>query len=168
MNEGKIASRYAKALLSMDNIHEKDLVSLQKELHLNPKFKAFLHAPHIAAETKEKMLLTAFSKEISKDAIDFLLYLVQKNRLDFLDDILSKYQKLKNILNASLSSAIPLPDETQQLLKERLQTSFGKEIRLKSLCDHDLIGGLVIKVDNLLLDMSLKGSLKTLKNQLEQ
>lgn len=72
----------------------------------------------------------------------------------------------RGILRADVTTAVPLSDVDQQLVAARLQRHFGKEIEIHNLVDPEILGGVVARVGDQLLDGSLRGGLERLRQRL--
>ena len=90
----------------------------------------------------------------------------EQNELDKVDQDLSKVQAmldqsadLKRLVNSPAFAA----EDQQRALKEKLKSSFGKDVRLNTKVDPSLLGGLVVKVGSRMFDSSLRTKLMNLK-----
>ena len=90
----------------------------------------------------------------------------------FLQDIYKAYlallDKEENILEVEVLSAISLPEELRVKLEEKLKTLSGSKIRIKEQVDPEIIGGLIIKIGDRLIDGSIRKDLESLRNQIVQ
>ena len=174
-----IARRYAKALLiigkedgqaetygeELDGFAQ--LMAKEKELD-----KAILN-PLYGASGRKKVLKTVIDKVgISKVVASFLLLLFDKGRFEFLGDINEFYQKLadelKGVLRASLVSATELSSETVEKIRTTLSKRTGKDIILQVEQDPSLIGGIVSRIGDLVLDGSIKSQLINMRESLKR
>lgn len=78
-----------------------------------------------------------------------------------------RVRKHRGILRADVTSAVPLDEAEQNLLARRLQLHFGKQIEIHSQVDPRILGGVVARVGDQLLDGSVRGGLQRLRQQLE-
>jgi F-type H+-transporting ATPase subunit delta len=99
----------------------------------------------------------------------FLSYLSSQGELDLLPEIIEELKKIskerRNV--AQVISALPLSDEEEEEILKFLQTQFGSDLKLATLIDPQILGGLVIKVGDQVIDKSLAGKLKEIKERLE-
>jgi F-type H+-transporting ATPase subunit delta len=179
MKNLKIARRYAKALLIIGKEDGKaeaykeeldrfsDLISRAKELEqaiINPLYDV---------RGRKKVLLTVIEKvNICKVMSSFLLLLFDKGRFGFLSDINEFYKKLadelKGVVRASLVSATELSSETVEKIRTTLSKKTGKDIILEVEQDPSLIGGIVSRIGDLVLDGSIKTQLLNMRESLKR
>jgi F-type H+-transporting ATPase subunit delta len=100
------------------------------------------------------------------------MLLFDKGRIGFLPYISEFYQKLadelKGIARASLVSATELPDKTIEKIREALSKKTGKEVILEVEQDPELIGGIVTRIGDLILDGSIRTQLVTMRESLKK
>jgi F-type H+-transporting ATPase subunit delta len=179
MKNLKIARRYAKALLIIGKEDDKaetykeeldrfsDLITSQKELEqaiINPLYDV---------GGRKKVLQAVIDKvNISKVMASFLLLLFDKGRFGFLSDINEFYKKLadelKGVVRASLVSATKLSSETVEKIRTTLSKRTGKDIILEVEQDPSLIGGIVSRIGDLVLDGSIKTQLLNMRESLKR
>ncbi|OEU67553.1 MAG: ATP synthase F1 subunit delta, partial [Desulfobacterales bacterium PC51MH44] len=125
------------------------------------------------ALSRKKVLLAIIDKvDISKVMESFLLLLFDKGRIGFLSDINEFYQKLadelKGIARAGLVSATEISSETVEKIRTTLSKRTGKDIILKVEHDPSLIGGIVSRIGDLVLDGSIKTQLLNMRESLKR
>jgi F-type H+-transporting ATPase subunit delta len=102
----------------------------------------------------------------------FLLLLFDKGRFGFLDDVNDFYQKLadeqKGIARASLVSATELSSDAVDKIREALAKRTGKDIILEVEQDPELIGGIVTRIGDLVLDGSVRTQLLNMRESLKR
>jgi F-type H+-transporting ATPase subunit delta len=76
--------------------------------------------------------------------------------------------ELANIIRADVASAIELPDETVEKIKASLSEQTGKQVTVETTVDPSLIGGVVTKIGDLVLDGSVRTQLISLKESLQR
>lgn len=107
---------------------------------------------------------------VSPMAINLVLLLASKDRLSIIGDIADEYGRLVDayhgIQRAEVITAVPLSDEEQRKLAERLSAVTGKKVVLSTRVDRAVIGGMVARIDGKLLDGSTRTKLLALKQQL--
>lgn len=165
-----IAERYASALLAvarktgeMEKVFE-EVVFLKKLLSENPNLKRFLESPHIAKERRIELVRKVLGPLLSITSVNFILLLGMKFRLLYLTEISEEYQRLydaeKGIQRADVITVNPLDND----LKEKLASVVGRIMKKKATLsyyfDESIIGGLIIKTPNLILDGSIRKQLK--------
>jgi F-type H+-transporting ATPase subunit delta len=174
-----IARRYAKALLIIGKedgqaeTYGKELDGFAKMMAKEKELEQAICNPLYGASGRKKVLETVIGKVgISKIVSSFLLLLFDKGRFDFLGDINEFYQKLadelKGVLQASLVSASELTSETVEKIRTTLSKRTGKDIILQVEQDPGLIGGIVSRIGDLVLDGSIKSQLLNMRESLKR
>lgn len=106
----------------------------------------------------------------NKHLCNFISILAENCRLDLFDSIAALYHKLKlaheNIINVCIISAFGLHDEQKKLLSSSLEKKFNSKINIEYKADESLIGGLIAKVGDDVIDGSVRGYLEQLSKQL--
>jgi F-type H+-transporting ATPase subunit delta len=111
--------------------------------------------------------------DLNPQALKLVSLLVTKGRLDMIGDIADEYQRLLDNYRgiegaevAEVTTAIPLDDEDRLRLAQRLTTIVGKPVVLKPKVDSSLIGGIIIRIGDKLIDGSIRSKLEALRNEL--
>lgn len=134
------------------------------------KLRNVLESPKIDAGKKEKLLRQILGEEISRDLRRLMILLVRKNRQFFAKDILEAfvelYRESKGRIRAKVTTAVPLEEETAARLAEGLASRTGKEITLDRKVDADLMGGVVVRFGDYIVDGSLKTRIRKMKESL--
>ncbi len=174
-----IARRYAKALLIIgkgDGNAEKYREELDGVTQLftgDKLLEQTIGNPLYAAAARQKVLKSVIEKMgLSNVMRSFVFLLFDKGRFSFLNHINDFYQKLaddlKGVARASLTSATELSAETVEKIRLSLSKKTGKQIILDVHQDSDLIGGIVTKIGDLVLDGSIKTQLLNMKESLKR
>ena len=131
--------------------------------------KAFFESPKIHFESKARLLSERLG-DINPLALNLTYLLVTKGRLDVAGDIADDYQQLLDayhgIEHAEVTTAVPLDEEDKLKLGERLSAIVGKKIVLKPNVDASIIGGIIARVGDKLIDGSTRSRLIALKHEL--
>jgi F-type H+-transporting ATPase subunit delta len=136
----------------------------------NPQIEAFLTSVIVGRDRKADLIKNGFANRASETLINFLFVLNNHERLDLLRPILAAYRELYDQkagrIHVQVRTAQPLPDDQRESLHRELKKAFQKEPILETKVDPDLLGGLVVQVDDWLYDASVRSSLETLRNQI--
>jgi F-type H+-transporting ATPase subunit delta len=101
---------------------------------------------------------------------NFLKLLIENDRIDVLPEIAAHFETLKaeteNVVDVTVTSAAPLDDAQKQAIANALRDRLGREIRLETELDEDLIGGAVIRAGDVVIDGSLRARLEGLASAL--
>ena len=132
-------------------------------------FAAFLESPKIHFREKAKWLSEPM-KEVNPLALNLVLLLVSRGRLDAIGGIADEYQRLLNryrgIELAEVTTAVPLAKEDEQKLARHLGRIVGRKVEIKSEVDSGIIGGFIARIGDRLLDGSTRSQLTALKKAL--
>ncbi len=179
MKNMAIARRYAKALLLIGKedgkaeTYREELEGFAAIMEKEPTLEQAIVNPLHDAQGRRRVLETVVGKlEVSEVMKSFLMLLFDKGRIGFLPYINEFYQKLadelKGIARASLVSATELPEATIKKIKEALSKKTGKEVILEVEQDPELIGGIVTRIGDLILDGSIRTQLVTMRESLKR
>jgi F-type H+-transporting ATPase subunit delta len=127
----------------------------------------YIRSPRVSTADKKKKLESALGNKVSATTTRFLGLLIDKKRFELLPMVVSDLGKLvnekNNVAKAVVRTAHPLSAEAQQKLKEKLKNFAGKNIELEIKEDPEIIGGVIVRLGDWVLDSSLRGQLRKLK-----
>ncbi len=177
MDIGIIARRYARALLlfSCENGHEEAVYEQCQKLlsHYTrlPEFRRAIENPMAGREEKAKLLRDACAGEDTREELTkFFRLLLEKRREKLLAFILHSflylYREKKKIRQGKLVTAVPLPEETLDELKEFILKRYqGRAVEFKTKVDPDIVGGAILEVGYRRIDASVAGQLARVRKQ---
>ena len=179
MTGSRISKRYAKALLSLgqeDGNYAKYGENLKDFAGLcadNPEFSKVIANPVFSVDDRKKVLDAVLEKSPFGDLVkNFLRLLLDKNRIGGIEDVSDYYTRLTdeilNIIRADIITARPLKDEAMDKLDVVLAKITSKTVKIKVEEDESLIGGLVVKIGDLVLDGSVRAQIEGLKESLKR
>ena len=179
INEGKLAQRYAVSLIETATEKKQtkefldQLTGINGVFSDNPDFFKLMKNPLVSVSEKKATMKDVFkSTGIINEINNFLYILLDNDRINLIDKILfffkMMYQDAMNISTAVLYSAIKLDEKAKKSLSERLEKFFDKKIELKYEIDPSLLGGVVVKMNNQVIDYSIKGQLDCMKQALKK
>ena len=148
-----------------------EIIQLQKLLDENPDFGKLMNHPKILKEDKLNVLKEVFEGRISRELLGFLHVIISKDRYGDIDSILNYFideiKNLKGIGIAYVTTAIDLSEVKKKEVEERLlaTTSF-KKMEMHYQVDADLIGGMVIRIGDRVVDSSVRNKLSELQREL--
>lgn len=130
------------------------------------KVAGLLHEPSATAESKAQALLDVCSGELKADVSNLISILSENKRLDLFEEIADQFEKLKaeqeKSVEVNVTTAYELSKAQQKALVEKLTAKLGRDVTLVSVVDESLIGGVVIRTDELVIDASITGKLAKL------
>jgi len=170
-----VARRYGKAIFNVaeEKKQLKDfsgvLIQL-KEIFSDNEIFSFFSSPIISKEDKIKNL-DKF-EGLGEDLKKFLMILIDKNRIDSFNEIVDYFFKLKadkeKKITVTVTSAFPLSETSMNIIKEKLETTLNKELVINTKIDENLIGGVVIKYGDTVLDGSITRQLYDIKQKIKE
>jgi len=158
-------------MMMMQAVHT-DVDSLGAVLKADPSVAVFLANPVMDAE-KKKATIKKIAAEagFSTFTTNFLLLLVDKQRIDAATEICSSFEemycKITDTQVATVKSAVKLEQEQQFMIAKKLQELTGaKNIKLKPVIDEALIAGFIVEYGSSQIDLSVKGQLDRITAEL--
>jgi F-type H+-transporting ATPase subunit delta len=126
--------------------------------------------PAVALETRTEMADSIFGVVVSRPVLNLIGLMIRRGRIEQLPKVATEFNRLDNarqgITVATATSAAPLSPAEIEALTERLETFTGGRVELDVQVDPSLLGGLVVRVGDRLIDGSVRGRLERLRNQL--
>lgn len=178
MKKNEIARQYSKALyeIGLENDNLVNLLEEFKELweliNKNENLKEALFHQRVLVDEKERVFKRIFSDKLSEDMYKFMMLLIQKRRIYFLENIFKEFRKLiykhENVITVKVTTAVEMSDTLRDKLKNKLNQFVDKKIEMKEVCDPDIIGGMIIKIGDYLIDGSIKNKLESLEEQIKK
>ena len=172
----RVAKRYAKAIFELAseknilNTVEKDFVFLSKLIAESPALNQLLANPLIIEEKKITVLKQVIGQKINTLTFDFLQLLAAKRRLKILPAVLENFRQMmlehRNIVEGELISAVELDQKQIAAIKSQLEQSLGKNVELRSIIQPEIIGGFVVRVQDVVIDNSIRLQLDKLREKL--
>ena len=176
MAETKTAKRYSKALfdlaIELDRLDliKDDLANLGTFLEESTELSRFLVDPLLPLKKKESIFKELFTSKIDPLALRFILFLIEKKRIDLLQKCCGTFETLylefKGILRVRVFAAKNLTKDQLASIKTRLKEKLKKEIEIDLLLDSKLLGGFKIVVGDQVYDFSLKAQLQKIKHSI--
>ncbi|MDD2212268.1 MAG: F0F1 ATP synthase subunit delta [Clostridia bacterium] len=173
-----IPRRYAQALLmiaterqTMEQ-YEQELARFRQVLLENPQVKELLDNPRVLPQEKKKALDLLIKDFASPIVYNFLHLILDKRREAFFLEVIKAYNKYadeaRNIVNAEVWSVVELTSKDYRDLEQKLARITGKSVRLQNIIDTSLLGGIKVKIGDMVIDGSVTKKLSLLKNQLQR
>ena len=174
-----ISKAYGEALFELA-LEKNELESIAEQVNIladafaeNPELIKLLSHPKISKEEKINVIESIFKGRMSDDIVGFLVIIVEKDRGSEIEDILKLFQakvrEYKKIGVALVTSAIELSTEQKQKVEQKLlqQTAYESfEVEYK--VDASLIGGMIIRIGDRVVDSSIRSKLDNLTKELRK
>ena len=173
-----VGKRYAHALfdagleLNKLNDFKEDLTKVTKVIMEEPKLEQILAHPKVSKDEKKELLSSIFKDMVSEEIINFLYILVDKRREGYLIEISRYFEKLFNeherIVEVTAITAVPMDNKAQDRLTRVLTNKLNKTVKLKNTVDKDIIGGVLLKVENKIIDGTIRGQLGAMEKTIKE
>ncbi len=148
-----------------------DLELVESSIHSSLKLRGYFENPHIPFEEKVEVLKKFFKDYISRQAYDFIFFLVRGNALSTLTSIIRIYRRTRKssgILELEVKTAFPLSPDEKERLAEKFSAKMKRPLVIRNIVDPGIIAGMVITAGDIMVDASIKAKMKTLAKQLRQ
>jgi F-type H+-transporting ATPase subunit delta len=170
----EIAEVYARALFEaakendvLDRVHD-ELGEFAEALDTDRNLQVFLFSPYFSSEEKKQGV-----KRIVSDAdprfLNFLELLAERHRMPALFRIRRRFDSLwaeeNKLLTVTVTAAVELDEELVNSIGERIAEQTGRQVDLSSKIDPDVLGGLQVRVGNMVLDATVRNRLEQLRKQ---
>lgn len=175
------AERYAAALFEIGrNIKQdlemaEELESLSAALRRSGVFEKFLKSPRYKVEDKRRCLQRIYQERrhaVYGILLNFFTILLQKGRFHLIHEITAAFRRIadadRGLGTAEIRMAFPLAAEAERRIVSRLEKIAGYKIKVKKELDPSLLGGLVVKIRNKVLDGSVQHQIRQLKKELTE
>ena len=172
-----VSKTYAQALFELAVEEGKttdfleEAVALLEVLRSNAEFGQFMNHPKIQKEDKLEVVKNVFREKLSREMLGFLVTIVEKDRYGEIEaiqeDFIASVKEYSNIGTAYVTTAIAINEQEKQDIESRLlATTRYKTIECIYDVDKSLIGGMVIKMGDRVVDSSIRTKLDKLQREL--
>ena len=170
----EIAQVYSRSLFEVAKEHDKlDLIKEQlgqfaDALEQNRELAIFFFSPYFSTEEKENGLRRAIV-DADPTLVNFLELLIEKHRMPVIFRVRRQfdvlYDREHKQLPVEVTSAVDLDANVVQALEQRIREQTGQNVQLESTVDPDILGGIVLRVGNSILDASIRHRLEQLRRE---
>lgn len=172
--ETGLAGRYANAVFELAQEEksveavERDFIALRSLIDQNPDLARLVKAPVFSRDEQARVMKAVLEKMGAAElTTKFILTMASKRRLFVLTDIIRSFDrlvaKLRGEVQAQVTSARALSDAETLELKAILKSKLGRDPRLETKVDPNLLGGLVVKVGSRMINSSLRTKLTSIR-----
>lgn len=172
-----IVEPYAEALMSvaqsnnLTNQIGEDVSFVLNLLDMSADLQDFLVNPLAPPDAQKAVMRQLAESRVQKQFFNFLLLLIDRRRIIFLEGICKQYQallrKLNNTVLAEVISTIELTEEQRRAIVDKVkQMTSAAQVELETSLDPDLIGGVIIKIGSQVLDASIRGQLRRMNSSI--
>jgi len=175
MADVKVSLRYANSFLrsSLDknNLPETidDVNFIISTLNNNAQLRRVLESPVVKSNIKVTIVSEIFKSKISKGSFEFIEFVINKNRVNLLFSILTKFIELCNdyngIVSVNIKSATELSPEQKVQIEKKVHQITNKIVRANYSTDATIIGGFIARIKDTVYDASLKHQLELMRKE---
>lgn len=149
---------------------ENELGQLKDELIFNLDLKKYLSDTAIQSSEKIKSMLNILGNDSTRSIKTISAMIILFDALDYTEQIYKDYIELTNQYKKQVSveviSAIELDEKMLMEIKIDVDSKTGLDVRVKNTIDKSIIGGLLIKIGERIIDLSVKNKIEDLKSKL--
>ena len=168
----EIATVYARSLFEVASEHEttdelrEQLGQFAEALDANRDLAVFFFSPYFSTQEKKDGLVKLLDGA-DDSFVNFLELLIEKHRMPAIFRIRRHYDSLweqaNHILPVQIATAVELDQGVAKELGEQIEQTTGQRIELTASVDPDILGGIVLRVGNSILDASIRNRLENLR-----
>jgi ATP synthase F1 delta subunit len=170
----ELAEVYSRALFEvakendvLDRVHE-ELGEFAEALDQNRDLRVFLFSPYFSSEEKKDGVRKIVSGADER-LLNFLELLAERHRMPALFRIRRAYDarwaEENRLLPVTVTSAVELDEKLVKDIGKRIEEQTGRQVDLSSSVDPDVLGGLMVRVGNMVLDATVRNRLEQLRKQ---
>ncbi|MHB1324690.1 MAG: ATP synthase F1 subunit delta [Thermoleophilia bacterium] len=177
MGKQQISNVYARALFeaardagSLETTGA-DLLSFSEAMHASRELTAVMFNPRIDSATKKNVVaqLTEGGDRIFVNGIKLL---IDKRHSDLLFEMNAQFRRLlkkeQRVVEVEVTSAIELSEATRANIRKQIEEATGKKVEIKETIRENILGGLVLRFGDVIVDASLQAKLEQLRGRLAQ
>ncbi len=170
-----VARPYAQAIF--DLAHSKgalrdwsNTLQLAAAVVADPQVQRLISHPRVRKEQIQSLILDVGGAGFSAEAKNFIKVLIENRRLGLLPEVAAQYElyraEAERTITAEVVSAFPVSNEQQARIAAALKKRLGREVSLNCTVDGALLGGVIVRAGDLVIDGSIAGQLTKLANVL--
>jgi len=170
--------RYARALLKSatdakldDNVYQ-EMMTVSKSYIDVPALRQTIDNPMLSKDKKEALLLIAAGEKpsaLTRSFISLVLKADRENMIQFMaNSYVTLYRKQKNVIRGKLTTAARVSLETEQKMRQMVQSKTNGTVEFETEVNPDIIGGFILEYDTFRMDASVKSKLNNILNTLKK
>lgn len=170
MRNVTVARNYAEALFEAGTEFGPLLDAVAGAIAADERIATALESPRVSKGAKSRILERALATEAPAEFVRFLQSVVRRGRQGLLGEMAQEYQRLLdqrfNRVHAGVTLAADADDRAQRQIVERLTKALGREVRAHFRTDPRILGGVVVRVGDRILDGSVRRRLTALQRRM--
>lgn len=178
MINNQVSLKYSKGLFELGKekdslvLFQEDLAQVWDLIEMNEDFEqAFFHKRILPAD-KKAIIKEIFTDQFSKDVLNFINLLIDNRREQHIESVISNFNVLVNkeeaIIEVEVITAIELTEDLKNELLNKLNLLLDYKIIISPKVDSNIIGGMVLKFNDFIVDGSIKNSLDRLQKNIKK
>ena len=178
MSELVTAARpYARAVFELASADKRlaewsDALELIVDICTHAEMIPVLDNPALTRQQKAEVMISVAGDKIDQQAQNLLRVMAENDRLILLPEVAALYEQMRadaeGSVEAELISAYEVTAEQQKSIADSLKKRLGRDVRLDVKIDKDLLGGVIVRAGDLVIDGSIKGRLEQLTSVLSR
>ena len=178
MDIGVISTRYARALLKsatdaqLEEQVYQEMMTLAKSYMDVPELRQTIDNPMLDKDKKQTLLETAAggaTSELMRTFIALVLKEDRENMVQFMAySYVTLYRKQKNVIRGKLTTAARVSPETEQKMRQMVESMTQGTVEFETEVNPDIIGGFILEYDTFRMDASVKSKLNNILNTLKK
>ena len=178
MDIGVISMRYARALLKsatdqkLEDAVYQDMMTVAKSYLEVPALRHTIDNPMLSKDKKEALLIVAAGEkncQLTKAFIALVLKEDRENVVQFMaNSYITLYRKQKNVIRGKLITAARVSAETEQKMRQMVESKTNGTVEFETEVNPDIIGGFILEYDTFRMDASVKSKLNNILNTLKR
>ena len=178
MDIGVISTRYARALLKsatdakLDETVYQEMLTVAKSYIDVPALRQTIDNPMLSKDKKEALLIVAAGEKpsaLTKAFISLVLKEDRENMIQFMaNSYVTLYRKQKNVIRGKLTTAARVSAETEQKMRQMVESKTQGTVEFETEVNPDIIGGFILEYDTYRMDASVKSKLNNILQTLKK
>ena len=178
MDIGVISMRYARALLKsatdqkLEDAVYQEMMTVAKSYLDVPALRHTIDNPMLSKDKKEALLIVAAGEkpcQLTKAFIALVLKEDRENVMQFMaNSYITLYRKQKNVIRGKLTTAARVTAETEQKMRQMVESKTNGTVEFETEVNPDIIGGFILEYDTYRMDASVKSKLNNILNTLKK
>ena len=178
MDIGVISTRYARALLKsatdakLEEQVYQEMMTLAKSYMDVPELRQTIDNPMLDKDKKQTLLETAAGGATSKLMRTFIALVLKEDRENMVQfmaySYVTLYRKQKNVIRGKLTTAARVSPETEQKMRQMVESMTQGTVEFETEVNPDIIGGFILEYDTFRMDASVKSKLNNILNTLKK
>ena len=145
------------------------LKMLDRIVH-DPQMRQLMNSPRISPRQMLELISSIYGSNLSGSATNFIKILIKSNRLKIAGQISTLFEQRRALaegrVEVNVVSAFELDAEQSKRIAEAMSKRTGKKVNISAVVDKSLIGGMIVRAGDSVIDASLRGRLTKLRNEL--